>query len=228
MQGQGSKKLVLAAMIFAVAMMFIDQTIVAIAIPQLEKDLDLTATGAQWIVNGYLLALSALFAFGGKLTDVLGHRRMVYLEGPESSVSNRQRLLGLDDFVARTPGVRIDRMPAGAGAEDGRAAAAKVRSSKATAVLAYNDLVAIGLIDGLQEFGVTVPDDISVTGFDDSEVSRLVWPRLTTVRQPVFEMARDATARLVGQLEGEEPGPPRQHPHQLIVRDSTAAPSDGG
>jgi EmrB/QacA subfamily drug resistance transporter len=77
MQGQASKNLVLAAMIFAVAMMFIDQTIVAIAIPQLEKDLDLTATGAQWIVNGYLLALSALFAFGGKLTDVLGHRRMV-------------------------------------------------------------------------------------------------------------------------------------------------------
>jgi len=71
------KTLVLVAMIFAVAMMFIDQTIVAIAIPQLERDLDLSATGGQWIVNGYLLALSALFAFGGRLSDVLGHRRMV-------------------------------------------------------------------------------------------------------------------------------------------------------
>lgn len=79
MQGQANKGLVLAAMIFAVAMMFIDQTIVAIAIPELEKDLDLTATGAQWIINGYLLSLSALFAFGGKLTDVLGHRRMVLI-----------------------------------------------------------------------------------------------------------------------------------------------------
>ena len=66
-------------MIFAVAMMFIDQTIVAIAVPQLEGDLDLSATGAQWIINGYLLSLSALFAFGGKLTDVLGHRRMVLI-----------------------------------------------------------------------------------------------------------------------------------------------------
>lgn len=71
------KRLVLVAMIFAVAMMFIDQTIVALAIPQLEKDLSLSSTGAQWIINGYLLSLSALFAFGGKLADVLGHRRMV-------------------------------------------------------------------------------------------------------------------------------------------------------
>ncbi|HEY1595429.1 MAG TPA: MFS transporter, partial [Thermoleophilaceae bacterium] len=69
----------LAAMVFAVAMTFIDQTIVAIAVPDLQKDLSLTATGAQWIINGYLLALSALFAFGGKLGDVLGRRRMVVI-----------------------------------------------------------------------------------------------------------------------------------------------------
>jgi len=75
--GTSNKNLVLAAMVFAVAMTFIDQTIVVIAIPDLEKDLSLTATGAQWIVNGYLLALAALFAFGGKLGDVLGRRRMV-------------------------------------------------------------------------------------------------------------------------------------------------------
>jgi len=71
------RKLVLVAMIFAVAMMFIDQTIVALAVPELQDDLDVSSTGAQWIVNGYLLALSALFALGGKLADVLGHRRMV-------------------------------------------------------------------------------------------------------------------------------------------------------
>lgn len=74
-----AKRLVLVAMIFAVAMMFIDQTIVVLAIPQLERDLSLSATGGQWIVNGYLLALSALFALGGKLADVFGHRRMVVL-----------------------------------------------------------------------------------------------------------------------------------------------------
>jgi EmrB/QacA subfamily drug resistance transporter len=74
-----SKNLILAAMIFAVAMMFIDQTIVAIAVPELQEDLDLSTTGVQWVVNGYLLALSALFAFGGRIADILGHRRMVII-----------------------------------------------------------------------------------------------------------------------------------------------------
>jgi EmrB/QacA subfamily drug resistance transporter len=64
-------------MIFAVAMTFIDQTIVAIAIPELQKDLDMSSTGVQWIINGYLLALAALFAFGGKLADIYGHKTMV-------------------------------------------------------------------------------------------------------------------------------------------------------
>jgi EmrB/QacA subfamily drug resistance transporter len=78
-RGASNKNLVLVAMIFAVAMMFIDQTIVALAIPDLQRDLSLTSTGAQWIVNGYLLSLAALFAFGGKLADVVGHRRMVVI-----------------------------------------------------------------------------------------------------------------------------------------------------
>ncbi|MGZ4342448.1 MAG: MFS transporter [Solirubrobacteraceae bacterium] len=77
--GVSNKGLVLAAMVFAVAMTFIDQTIVAIAIPNLQKDLSLSATASQWIINGYLLALSALFAFGGKLADVAGRRRIVVI-----------------------------------------------------------------------------------------------------------------------------------------------------
>ena len=74
-----NKRLVLAAMVFAVAMTFIDQTIVSIAVPELQKDLDLSATGVQWVVNGYLLSLSALFALGGRIADIAGHRRMVLI-----------------------------------------------------------------------------------------------------------------------------------------------------
>ncbi len=74
-----NSKLILAAMIFAVAMTFIDMTIVAIAVPSLQEDLSLSSTGVQWIVNGYLLSLSALFAFGGRLADIAGHRSMVVL-----------------------------------------------------------------------------------------------------------------------------------------------------
>src|SRR5271167_519746 len=77
--GATNKNLVLAAMVFAVAMTFIDQTIVAIAIPNIQKQLSLSPTGSQWVINGYLLSLSALFAFGGKLGDVLGRRRMVVI-----------------------------------------------------------------------------------------------------------------------------------------------------
>jgi len=77
--GGKNSKLILAAMIFAVSMTFIDQTIVAIAVPTLQDDLHMTATGVQWIINGYLLALAALFAFGGRLADIAGHRRMVVI-----------------------------------------------------------------------------------------------------------------------------------------------------
>ncbi|MBN8866963.1 MAG: MFS transporter [Solirubrobacterales bacterium] len=69
--------LVLVAMIFAVSMTFIDQTIVSISVPEIQKDLSLSSTGVQWVINGYLLSLAALFALGGKLADVLGHRTMV-------------------------------------------------------------------------------------------------------------------------------------------------------
>jgi EmrB/QacA subfamily drug resistance transporter len=74
-----SKTLVLAAMVFAVAMTFIDQTIVSIAAPQIQRELGLSSTGMQWAINAYLLSLAALFALGGRLGDTLGHRRMVVL-----------------------------------------------------------------------------------------------------------------------------------------------------
>jgi EmrB/QacA subfamily drug resistance transporter len=77
--GARPRNLILAAMIFAVAMTFIDQTIVSIAVPNIQRELDLTSTGVQWMVNAYLLSLSALFAFGGRLADTMGHRRMVTL-----------------------------------------------------------------------------------------------------------------------------------------------------
>ena len=77
--GQGSRSLILTAMIFAVAMTFIDQTIVAIAAPKIQEDLGLSSSGMQWAINAYLLALAALFAFGGRLADTAGRRRMVVL-----------------------------------------------------------------------------------------------------------------------------------------------------
>ena len=67
---------VLAAMIFAVSMTFIDQTIVSIAVPNIQRELGLSSTGVQWVVNGYLISLAALFALGGRLSDIFGHTKM--------------------------------------------------------------------------------------------------------------------------------------------------------
>jgi EmrB/QacA subfamily drug resistance transporter len=77
--GGRSKNLVLAAMIFAVSMTFIDQTIVSIAVPEIQRELGLSSTGVQWAVNAYLISLAALFAFGGRLADTVGHKKMVVL-----------------------------------------------------------------------------------------------------------------------------------------------------
>ena len=70
--GGNSRNLILAAMIFAVAMTFIDQTIVSIAAPEIQQELGLTSTGVQWAVNAYLLSLAALCAFGPQLCRQLG------------------------------------------------------------------------------------------------------------------------------------------------------------
>ena len=77
--GARSKGLALAAMLFAVSMTFIDQTIVAIAAPTIQHALGLSSSGIQWAINAYLLTLAALFAFGGRLADIAGHRRMVVI-----------------------------------------------------------------------------------------------------------------------------------------------------
>ncbi|HEX4434150.1 MAG TPA: MFS transporter [Acidimicrobiales bacterium] len=73
--GMQGRNWVLAAMIFAVSMTFIDQTIVSIAVPNIQRELGLTSTGVQWVVNGYLISLAALFALGGRLSDIYGHTK---------------------------------------------------------------------------------------------------------------------------------------------------------
>src|SRR6201990_1017073 len=77
--GGQSRSLILTAMIFAVAMTFIDQTIVSIAAPTLQHDLGLPSSAIQWASSASLLTLAAFFAFGGRLADTQGHRKMVVL-----------------------------------------------------------------------------------------------------------------------------------------------------
>ena len=76
---QNGKSLILVAMVLTVAMMSVDQTIVAIGVPKIQSGLALSNTGSQWTINAYVVALAAVFALGGKLGDLFGHRRLVVI-----------------------------------------------------------------------------------------------------------------------------------------------------
>ncbi|MFL0410567.1 LacI family DNA-binding transcriptional regulator [Microbacterium paludicola] len=154
----------------------------------------------------------------------LGHRHLAYVHGPERSASNAERERGLEDFTREHSDVRIDRIPAGAGSDDGRAAAPRVKSSGATGALAFNDLVAIGLIGGFRELGLRVPDDISVTGFDDIPLAQYVDPALTTASVSHGELGVVAWNRMHALIRGEEPGHDVVFRPRLEVRASAAAP----
>ncbi|MFC8226063.1 MFS transporter [Streptomyces sp. NPDC057287] len=78
-RGAANQTLALAAMLFAVSMTFIDQTIVSIAAPSIVDELGLSSSGMQWVVNAYLLSLAAFFALGGRLSDIIGHKRVMLI-----------------------------------------------------------------------------------------------------------------------------------------------------
>ncbi|MDR1265582.1 MAG: LacI family transcriptional regulator [Propionibacteriaceae bacterium] len=151
----------------------------------------------------------------------LGHRRLVYLGGPPNSVSDHHRRQGLTDFERRHGDVVIDRLAAGAAIEDGLALAGTVRNSGATAALAFNDLVAIGLLNGLGRLGLTVPDDISVAGFDDIPFASFTTPPLTTASVPHAELGAAAWRRLCQTLRGQPADGDELFPTRLELRAST-------
>jgi len=154
----------------------------------------------------------------------LGHRTIAYVGGPSTSWSNMQRLAALGivtDQVADTELINLGSFqPYVSG---GIAAADQVIASKATAVLAYNDLVAYGLLDRFRQRGVRVPQDISVVGVDNLPMSELTAPSLTSVGIPLVNCGRAATAMVLSLVQ--HPMSPPVHHHdlsfQLVVRQST-------
>jgi len=95
--------------------------------------------------------------------------------------------------------------------------------TRPTAIFAGNDEMAAGVIATCQRFDLRVPQDLALAGFDDSLIARVVWPKLTTCRQPIEEMARLAVLLLVGGSTGDRPAE-RMLNYELVVRESTAPP----
>jgi LacI family transcriptional regulator len=157
----------------------------------------------------------------------LGHRRLAYVEGPEGP-ANDNRLRGFGDVTSEVGDITLIRVSGGANSEHGLAAADDVIRSGATAALAFNDLVAIGLIHGLQVRGVSVPDDISVTGFDDIPFARFMSPSLTTASVPHESLGSLAWNRLRALIDGDVPEHDVVFQPRLEIRGSTAAPRPEG
>lgn len=158
----------------------------------------------------------------------LGHRRLAIIKGDPAHASADARLLGYSQAMG-TAGiaVRLDWIECGFYVHDaGHAAAMRLlrEADRPTAILAQNDEMGVAAMMAARDLGLDVPGDVSIVGFDDTEVSRIVWPRLTTVHQPVLDLARAATDLVLAQLAGETPAPMTVLPHKLLIRQSTAPP----
>ena len=92
-----------------------------------------------------------------------------------------------------------------------------------TAIFAQNDDMAAGVIAAAHDQGIVIPDELSVVGYDDSAIAKIVYPRLTTIHQPVREMAHAAADMLVAMVENQPFSELVEHPYALVVRDSAGS-----
>ncbi|GHH33502.1 LacI family transcriptional regulator [Lentzea cavernae] len=158
----------------------------------------------------------------------LGHRDIAVIAGPEEWLAGDARLAGHRASLAQA-GVLLtpDRLrhvePTVA---HGARAAAELLSSepRPSAIVCFNDKVAVGTLQAARERGLRVPEDLSVAGFDDIDLAEATNPRLTTVRQPLQEMGSIAVTQLMRVLDGHRPEALHiELATTLVVRDSTAA-----
>jgi DNA-binding LacI/PurR family transcriptional regulator len=168
----------------------------------------------------------------------LGHRRIGYISGAMPTMSRRDRLDGYRMALAEA-GIAVDPALIAAGegavghddthaAEHGRAAAESLLelANHPTALVALNDMRAVGACAAVRDRGGQIPEDMSIAGIDDISLASLLYPPLTTVHQPIEALSEVAVDILVSRLSGDASRPPQHlvlQPH-LVVRGSTAPP----
>ena len=160
-----------------------------------------------------------------------GHERITIIGGPSSLWTAEQRLAGYREAFA-TAGDDADEVPMlfgdhrqESGFELAAQALAVPTEQRPTVLLCANDLMAIGALEYPRSAGICVPVDVSIVGFDDIPFARLLSPRLTTVRQPAYDMGHRAATLLLDLLDGKaDVQPAGLFPVTLEVRDSVAPP----
>lgn len=162
----------------------------------------------------------------------LGHRRIAYIGGPRGLRSAAKRLEAFRECIGQhLPGAAPPEIYEGDfRLEGGRRIAREIlgRTELPTAIVVANDMMALGVMQELQERAVHVPDDISIIGFDDIAFAGLCNPPLTTVRLPRDDLGRETVEALMATIEHpESQGVEINIPTYLVLRDSTAPPKDG-
>lgn len=159
-----------------------------------------------------------------------GHRLIALVEGPDGFRSAAERRLGFEDALAAA-GIKLPRSLIEGGNytfESGISAANRLLdlSPRPTAIFASNDEMAAGVVHAARHRGVSVPEDLSVIGFDDTAIAAHIWPPLTTVRWPIISMARSAALKLVGDIVNPdtETDEPSMFLSTLVRRASVAPP----
>lgn len=190
--------------------------------PVLEPPSGVVSVGAaNW--HGGVTAAEHLLA--------LGHERIAVIAGHQRKMCSAARVAGYRSALA-SAGVRHrPEYVRHAGFDEGVAHLRTLElldlPEPPTAVFVCSDRMALGVYEALAERGLSVPDDMSVVGFDDLPEARWISPALTTVRQPLSEMAATALRLLVRMMDGDRPESTRTElSTRLVRRSSTAAPRD--
>jgi LacI family transcriptional regulator len=158
----------------------------------------------------------------------LGHRRLALVNGDEGLETARAREAGVEAALARHGFELAARSSGSFTLESGDTQAKELLAAAPTAVVGANDLLAMGALAAAARAGLSVPDELSVTGYDDIAYAAFTSPPLTTVRQPAGTMGEEAVRLLLARLEGDE-SPPRRvvvEP-ELRARASTGPPPSG-
>jgi DNA-binding LacI/PurR family transcriptional regulator len=161
----------------------------------------------------------------------LGHRRIGVIAGPESMLCSRARLDGyraamdaagvaVDPALIRHGNFYVD-----AGVREARALLELEAPARPTAIFALNDMQALGVYHAARDLRLHIPEDLSIVGFDDVPTARWATPPLTTVRQPLVQMAATAARLALRLAAGEHPVETRVVlATELVTRASTAPP----
>jgi LacI family transcriptional regulator len=155
----------------------------------------------------------------------LGHRHIAFIAGDPDHLAMMRRLDGARDALREWTGEPCElTVQQGFSTFDSGVRAARdllSLRSRPTAIFAANDDMAAGVIFEAQERGLRIPDDISITGFDDTLLASRIWPGLTTVRQPTRRMGEAAAQTLIDRVMGRKVEAPAPIPTTLVVRRSS-------